>query len=459
MTVQRSLSLTVLAGLMTACSDVAPAPSTLTGLADAQFPVFEFEGEIFDKAQLSYNPTNEFIFPSVIRAADYFEDPLATYYLYYAPHEAPGGMALAYADSLDGPWTEYEGNPLFTRTWEPHYDVSHISSPHAIWIEEEQRLFLYFHGENTETRFATSSDGLHFEYGGVAVTAKDAGPSVAEASYAQVFEHTIPGRDNRYLMLFMDAVPDVGAGLNARQRRIRLAISQDARTWTVDPQPLISPQGEEGQNLSGPHFFPWEGRNFVVYHASSGNMHVTEVGEAFDQENHLGVFYDSATFPPDRGRSAAPTFYTVDDTMHMFYEAGGRLTATIAHAKADVSQFDLPKPDLTCSATPEVLWPPNRKLVQVTPSLGIDDGVLGPYGFTLDTVASSEPDSGVNRGDRPNDIQDFAIGTPDTQGSLRAERAVPGEGRTYTLGYTARDAFGYEAGCAAKVDVPRDQSR
>src|SRR5690606_15733298 len=99
-----------------------------------------------------FNPTGEFIFPSVIRAADHFDDPLAEYYLYYAPHENPGGIALAYSDSLDGPWQEYEENPVIGNPWPPHFSVSHISTPHAFWNEDEERLFLYFHGENHETR-------------------------------------------------------------------------------------------------------------------------------------------------------------------------------------------------------------------------------------------------------------------------------------------------------------------
>jgi len=47
---------------------------------------------------------------------------------------------MAYADSPEGPWKEYEANPLIAREWAPHYKVSHVSGPHAIWIEEERRL-------------------------------------------------------------------------------------------------------------------------------------------------------------------------------------------------------------------------------------------------------------------------------------------------------------------------------
>ena len=81
------------------------------------------------------------IIPSVI-ATDQLRKPLGRYYLYYAPHNAPGGICLAFADSPAGPWKEYGANPLITREWAPHYQVSHVSGPHALWIDEQRKLFL-----------------------------------------------------------------------------------------------------------------------------------------------------------------------------------------------------------------------------------------------------------------------------------------------------------------------------
>ena len=46
--------------------------------------------------------------------------------------------------------------------WQPHYKVSHVSGPHAIWIEEEKKLFVCYHGENNVTRFASTRDGIRF---------------------------------------------------------------------------------------------------------------------------------------------------------------------------------------------------------------------------------------------------------------------------------------------------------
>lgn len=317
---------------------LAAAPG-LQGAALADellFPEFRSQGALFSPSDLGYAPTGEFDFPSVIEADLYFDSPLARYYLYTAPHDHPGGISLFYSDDPEGPWVEYSDNPVIERAWGDHYEVSHVSSPHAVWLAAEEQLFLYFHGENSTTRYATSHDGIDFEYGGVAVRAADLPGGVREASYARVFEHSIEGRNNRYLMTFMDAVP--GDGLGGRERRIRLAVSDDARSWSVDQEPLVSPRPEEGTSISGATYLPWQGGHYIAYHGSSGNIFLTEVGERFDQESHLGILYAPSDDAPDNGRAASPTFLEAGDSLFMFYEAGRRGATTIALAQAHLQE-------------------------------------------------------------------------------------------------------------------------
>ena len=426
--------------------------TTMTGTPPAAadptfaFPQFSYVGTAFDKNTLAYNPTNEFIFPSIIRAADYFPNPLGTYYLYYAPHERPGGIALAYADSIDGPWAEYATNPLISNTWLPHYPtVSHVSSPHTIWIEGEQKLFLYYHGENNITRYATSDDGNHFTYGGTAVR-QDA-TTGGETSYARVFEQSVPRLGTRYLMLFMDnpaAAPPGPTGPVAR--RIRWAVSHDAKAWTIQPQPIVTPQGIQGPNASGPFFLRWNNRNLVIFHAADGNMHAVDVGDNFDQEFHLGMVHDSMTTAPDLGRSAAPTFYFDGPKLHMYYEAGGRLTATIGHAVATLAEPP-PTRAVNCAVDRPLLWPPNHQLVDVTVTADLPDGVLGPNALTLTKVTGGES----------VDVDGFIEGTPDFSGRLRATRAGNGGDRIYRLTYAGHDEIGRPLGCTVTVTVPHDQ--
>lgn len=60
----------------------------LGALASAQtapppdgWPVFSYQGVVTDKEELDYNPTGEFIFPSVFYAVAHLADPLGEWYL------------------------------------------------------------------------------------------------------------------------------------------------------------------------------------------------------------------------------------------------------------------------------------------------------------------------------------------------------------------------------------------
>lgn len=406
-------------------------------------PEFHHRGVAIDPDDLThFEPTGEVIFPSIVRAADHVDEPLATYYLYYAPHENPGGISVAYSDSLDGPWEEYAGNPLVPARWEPHHDVSHVSSPHVLWNEAEERFFLYYHGENDTTRLATSPDGLDFTYDSVVLTTADI-PGNSEASYARVFEHTLPSVGNTYTMLLM--------GNERGTRKIWFATSDDGRNWEARTSPLISPSTGQGGQLSGPWLFPWDDRVFVVHHSGAGTMHLTEVGEDLDLEHHLGVFYESSTGL----RSAAPSFITEGDTMYLFYELGHRLNAKIAWATADISAWidepgdDVP-PEVTCVADPAVLWPPNGALHDVTVDVTVADEGSGPAGFTLEHVEVDEIAGG-------GDVVGFEPGTDAVTGQLRATRDGGGSGRTYALTYVGADQAGDSTSCTATVTVPHDR--
>ncbi|MBL0888320.1 hypothetical protein HGK34_18865 [Myceligenerans sp. I2] len=286
------------------------------------FPTFTRLGAALDKSSLAYNPTNELIFPSVRYVAGRVQNPLGAWYMYYAPHDAPGGICLAYADSLDGPWHEYSGNPVISRNWSPHYSVSHVSSPHALWNDADGKLYLFFHGENTTTRVATSTDGRTFTYEGTVMTTAMLPSDVTETSYARVFPH--PTQAGIHIMLFM--------GNQAGTRKIFIGWSHSLTSgWQAKPQPLISPAAGEGGQLSGAHYWSRNGGGHVVYHSGSGAIHVADVGTSFDRENHLGVLYTE----PVATRAAAPSFAEENGRLHMFYEAGQRGNTNIAIARAD----------------------------------------------------------------------------------------------------------------------------
>lgn len=133
----------------------APAPAAAPG----GFPNYRYLKTLLTPSQLKYNPTGEIIFPCIRGVYDKLANPLGRYYLYYGPHDAPGGICLAYGDSLEGPFTEYTANPIVSNNWQPHYNVSHVASPHVVWRADLKELWLYFHGENGTTRLARSRTG------------------------------------------------------------------------------------------------------------------------------------------------------------------------------------------------------------------------------------------------------------------------------------------------------------
>ncbi|WP_341359187.1 DUF1349 domain-containing protein [Georgenia sp. M64] len=330
--------LATLCAALLAVTGMAGAAGAEEGPGQDDLPVFEFQGIITDKEEMLYNPTDEYIFPSVFHAGEHLADPLGEWYLYLAPHDAPGGVVLMYADSLEGPWTEHPGNPLIANTWLPHYDtVSHVSTPEAFWHPTEQKLFLYFHGENSTTRYATSTDGVTFEYGGVAVTNADGGPGTSETSYARVFEHPDEASAYEYAMFYMDNTPE-------NIRRIRVAESVDGRDWDVRAEPLVVPGAEEGQNVSSANLWEWEGQLYVIYHASSGKIHARTVDPTLTETGPTLTLHKASGVGEDTGRVAAPEIVTDETGTYLFYEAGDRLGATIAYAKLNPDAVRPPDP-------------------------------------------------------------------------------------------------------------------
>jgi hypothetical protein len=129
------------------------------------------------------------------------------------------------------------------------------------------------------------------------------------------------------------------------------------------------------------------------------------------------------------------------------------------HAGSDTVQVqvvDTTPPEIDVSVSPDLLWPPNHTMRNVTATVTATDNCPG-VNYVLSAVTSSEPDNGLGDGDTENDIQNAAIGTPDTSVDLRAERDGRGSGRFYLLWYTATDGSGNTAEDSATVTVPHSQ--
>jgi len=120
---------------------------------------------------------------------------------------------------------------------------------------------------------------------------------------------------------------------------------------------------------------------------------------------------------------------------------------------------DTTPPTLAVDLSPDALWPPNHRLIDVTASVSASD-LCGSTAITLASIASSEPDDagGLSDGRTAGDIRDADLGRPDFHFRLRAERAGRLRGRTYTVTYRATDEAGNAADALATVLVTKSRA-
>ena len=129
-----------------------------------------------------------------------------------------------------------------------------------------------------------------------------------------------------------------------------------------------------------------------------------------------------------------------------------------AECSADVTVVDTTPPVFdVCELNRNVLWPPNHKLVDICATIEVSDICDPNPTFVMTSAVSDEPDNGKGDGNTTGDIQ-VDLGTPDVKFQLRSERQGGGDGRKYTIVYTATDQSGNEATCTLCVTVPHDQS-
>jgi len=138
--------------------------------------------------------------------------------------------------------------------------------------------------------------------------------SCSEASYARVFRYTLPGKDNRHIMLLM--------GNNRGTRRIYLAWSRDGRTWETRRSPLVDPPPSTGQ-IAQAWYFPWRGRHYLIYHGhlthsfQTANLYTSEIDPAFERPKLLGLFYDHTTAGPDNVAQMSPCFLEAEGKIYI----------------------------------------------------------------------------------------------------------------------------------------------
>ena len=119
----------------------------VAGSNDGPLPEFTFRGVVLHPKDLEYSPNEDLIHPTIVRTEGRMKSPLGKYYLYHAPHKHIA-TSMAYSDSIEGPWTEYNQNPV----------VKGPSAPDVCWIEEKSKFYLWGHRKNSQTELWTSDD-------------------------------------------------------------------------------------------------------------------------------------------------------------------------------------------------------------------------------------------------------------------------------------------------------------
>ena len=129
-----------------------------------------------------------------------------------------------------------------------------------------------------------------------------------------------------------------------------------------------------------------------------------------------------------------------------------------AQCSATVTVVDTTPPEIEVTVDPQVLWPPNHKMVDVNYTVTISDVCDANPVWEMVSLTSNEPEDDLGDGSTEPDIMGADVGTADTSVSLRAERAGLLTGRTYQATFMATDCNGNSSFTMANVYVPHSKS-
>ena len=103
------------------------------------------------------------------------------------------------------------------------------------------------------------------------------------------------------------------------------------------------------------------------------------------------------------------------------------------------------------AASPALLWPPNNKFVRVALG-GVTDAEGDPLTLVVTAIRQDEP---VGTGNSAPDGKGVGAAVAE----LRVEKLGGGDGRVYTLSFTASDGHGGVCTGVVRVTVPHDQAK
>ncbi|MGE7635380.1 glycine rich domain-containing protein [Bacillus paramycoides] len=182
------------------------------------------------------------------------------------------------------------------------------------------------------------------------------------------------------------------------------------------------------------------------------------------------VTVDLTATDNDGGSGVASTYYQLDNGST---QSGNEITIsdegvhTLTYWSVDnagnTEQFntktiklDKTAPVLNISLDKTTIWPPNHKMVPIIATINAFDGASGINSVVLTSITSNET---LQSDDIQNANYNKPISGSTDSFKLRADRLGSGNGRIYTVTYTAMDNTGNVTTKTATVTVPHDQSK
>ncbi len=199
------------------------------------------------------------------------------------------------------------------------------------------------------------------------------------------------------------------------------------------------------------------------YSGTVGNAVALDAGDSYDSDGDIvqyswdfdndGVFDRNSLYPSTT--YVWPTPYEGSVRVRVTDNGGFAAVDCVSVSIIDLTPTPTPDPttDLSVSACPNLLWPPNHKMVPV--KINVSSDYFGPEDTCqITSVSSNEPEDGIGDG---HFTPDWEI-TGDLTVDLRAERSGLGSGRIYTITVECvDDASGTTATASTEVVVPQNQ--
>jgi hypothetical protein len=149
----------------------------------------------------------------------------------------------------------------------------------------------------------------------------------------------------------------------------------------------------------------------------------------------------------------APAFFDLGTTPVLFSTKDASSNANSCSSTVQVVDTTPPVIE-SVTATPNVLWPPNHKLVPISVDVEVTDVCDAGSSCQITGVTSNEPINGIGDGSSEPDV----VITGPLSLEVRSERAGNLVGRVYTIEVQCGDASGNTATKTVNVTVPVSQS-